>query len=279
MKTSHPLFVNVTLAAFCVTTLCGCPEDQPIEETVSSDSESDGGSLPAESGGVDAGEESFVDKAGQALEGSWSFVSEKTSAGLTVVGETLGEGKDRAIDASTAAWVWSRDRTTDGWKWVRENAEDATEWASDSATELWAVTKKESGEFTLWVKVEVKDGVAWARTTLPKAWKVAKDEADEVWVWVREHKVAMAAAAAVVTIVVASLISSPAVVATAAVKGAIAGGSQASLLFLVETWKNRDAKFDLDGVTEKLFRSVGMSVLAQSGPQILSSLGGAEAAG
>lgn len=284
MRTTHPVYVNLTLAAFCVTTLCGCPEDRPIEETVETGSQTES-EKPA--GEDDVAEKSISDQAGEAWDGTknvagagWDFVAEKTSAGLTIVGEKVGEGKDKAIDASTAAWVWSKDKTTNGWKWVRENAEDATEWASDSATEMWAVTKKESGEFTLWVKVEVDEGVAWAKTTLPKAWKVTKDKAGKAWVWVGEHKVAMAVAATVVTIVVASLIASPEVVAAAAVKGAISGGSKASLVFLVAAWKNRDPKLNLKDATEKMFTSVGLSVLAQSGPQILSSMaGGDEVAG
>ena len=137
---------------------------------------------------------------------------------------------------------------------------------------MWAVTKKESGEFTLWVKVEFNEGVGWAKTTLPKAWKVTKDKSGQAWVWVGEHKMAVAVAATVVGIVVASLIASPEIVAAAAVKGAISGGSKASLVFLVDAWKNRDPNLNLKDVTEKMFTSVGLSVLAQSGPQITDSI-------
>ena len=109
---------------------------------------------------------------------------------------------------------------------------------------------------------------------------MTKDKTGQAWVWVGEHKMAVAVAATVVGIVVASLIASPEVVAAAAVKGAISGGSKASLVFLVDAWKNRDPNLDLKDVTEKIFTSVGLSVLAQSGPQILSSMaGGEEAAG
>ena len=287
MRTTHPVFVQLTIAAFCVTTICGCPADEPVEECV----ETGATRHPGEAGrGSDEkfGEESISDKADGVWEGTkaltgagWDFVSEKTSAGLTVVGEKIGEGKDKAIDASTAAWVWSKDKTTNGWKWVRDNAEGAAEWASDSASGMWAVTKKESGEFSLWVKVEVKEGVAWVKTTLPKAWKVTKDKTGQAWVWVGEHKIAVAVAAMVVGIVVASLIASPEVVAATAVKGAVSGSSKASLGFLVDAWKSRDPKLDLKGVTEKMFTSVGVSVLAQAGPQILSSMARAdeEAAG
>jgi hypothetical protein len=286
MRFSHPLFVNVTLAAFCLTTFCGCPADQPIEETAESGSQTFKPASATEQGAPKVDEESISNKAGAALDSaktaagaSWDFVSEKTSTGLTVFGKAVGAGKEKVVDASTAAWVWSKDKSTDGWKWVRENAEGASEWATDSANEMWTVTKKESGEFTLWVKVEAREGVAWAKTNLPKAWKVTKDAAGDAWVWVGEHKVEMAVAAAVVAIVVASLITSPEAVAVAAVKGAISGGGKASLFFLVAAWKNRDPNMDLKTMTETLFASIGTSVLAQSGPQILSSaVGEAEAA-
>jgi hypothetical protein len=278
MRFSHPFFVNLTLAAFCLTTFCGCPADQAIEETAESGSQTVKPASATDTGDTKVDQESISGKAGAALDSakttagsSWDFVSEKTSAGLTVFGTTVGAGKEKVVDASTAAWVWSKDKSTDGWKWVRENAEGASEWATDSANEMWTVTKQESGEFTLWVKVEAREGVAWAKTNLPKAWKVTKDAAGDAWVWVGEHKVEMAIAAAVVTIVVASLIASPEVVAVAAVKGAISGGSKASLVFLVAAWKNRDPKVNLKTMTEKLFTSIGTSVLAQSGPQILSS--------
>ena len=276
MRFSHPVFVNLTLAAICVTTLCGCPAAQPVEQTAapgattgtsnSADPSTEGDSTLSEKA------TSTFENAKSAAGSSWDFVAEKTGAGLTVFGRTVGNGKENVVDASTAAWVWSKDKSTDGWQWVRENAENASEWATDSANQMWTVTKMESGEFTLWVKVEAREGVAWAKTNLPKAWKVTKDKAGDAWVWVGEHKVEMTAAAAVVTIVVASLIASPEVVAVAAVKGAISGGSKASLVFLVAAWKNRDPKMDLKSMTENLFTSIGTSVLTQSGPQILSSV-------
>lgn len=285
MRTTHPFFVNVTFAAVCLTAFCGCPADQPVDNTGQAAPQNSGEPTAADPDGpMDSGE-TVSDKAGAVLDtataaagSTWNFVSEKTSAGLTVFGDTVGEGKDQVVDSSTAAWVWSKDKSTDGWKWVRENATDATEWATDSASEMWTVTRQETGEFTLWVKVEAKEGIAWAKTSLPAAWKVTKDAAGDAWVWVGEHKVAMTVAATVVAVVVASLISSPEIVAVAAVKGAISGGSRASLLFLVAAWKNRDPKLDLKTVSENLFTSIGTSVLAQSGPQILSSMTGDGAA-
>ncbi|MDA0586431.1 MAG: hypothetical protein O2820_00570 [Planctomycetota bacterium] len=285
MRSTHPFFVNVTLAAVCLTSFCGCPADQPVDNTGQADPLTSGEATATDPDKpVDSGE-SVTDKAGAVLDtataaagSTWNFVSEKTSAGLTVFGNTVGKGKDQVVDSSTAAWVWSKDKSTDGWKWVRENATDATEWATDSASEMWTVTRNETGEFALWVKVEAKEGIAWAKTSLPAAWKVTKDAAGDAWVWVGEHKVAMTVAATVVAVVVASLIASPEVAAVAAIKGAISGGSRASLLFLVAAWKDRDPNLDLKTVTENLFTSIGVSVLAQSGPQILSSMSGDEAA-
>jgi len=259
MRCCHPNVVRGVLAAFCLTTGCGCPAEAPVEESTDDTPAAE----TEKASGVAAG---------------WNFVTENTSTGLTVVGDTVSQGGRRLMDSSSAAWIWSRDRSADGWKWIRENASDSTAWARDSAAQLWTVTRQESGEFTLWVQVEVAHGVAWVRTTIPEAWRMSKDAAGKTWVWVGEHRVEVAIAAAAVTVVVAALITSPQVVGTAAVRGAVAGGTQASVLFLAKAWQGSQENVDLQKISESLFQAIGLSVLAQTGPQILSSVPGAESA-
>jgi len=254
----HPNVTRGVLAAFCLITVCGCPGGASVEQTEkqSPTAVPDTAAEPVETGGVAAG---------------WNFVTETTGSGLTLVGNTVSQGGRQLMDSSTTAWLWSRDRSANGWKWIRDNAGDATAWARDSAAELWSVTRQESGEFSLWVRCEVADGVAWVRTTIPKAWRVTTDAAGETWVWIGEHQVEMVMAAAVVTVVVAALVTSPQAVASAAVRGALVGGSQASVRFLARVWQNSRDHVDLQRASEDLLQSIGLSVLLQTGPQILSS--------
>ena len=251
--------VQRVLAVLFLAICCGCPGEEPARE-------SDTDRPTAENGSENR------------VAAGWKFVTEKTSTGLTVVGNTVEQGGRQLMDSSSAAWIWSVDRSADGWTWIQENADDSTAWARSSASELWTVTRQESGQFTLWVQVEVADGVAWARTTIPETWRITRDAAGEAWVWIGEHRVEVAIAAAVVTVVVAALVTSPQVVATAAVRGAVVGGSQASVLFLSKAWTDSRERTDVQAFSENLFQSIGLSVLSQAGPQILSSFPGAETA-
>lgn len=278
---------SVTSFSILLAPLCGCTSQtqEPVVETqpVVPDSVSVNETLPAGAVEGDTPAPGLTDRAAGVWQASkdatgtgWNVLTEKTQTGLVIVGEQLGKGKQKTLDASTTAWVWSKDRSARGWEWVTENAAGAAEWATDSASDLWKVTKQESGEFSLWVRVEVNDGVAWTRTTLPEAWKVTKDAGGEAWIWIDDHKVEVSVAAAVVTLVVGALIVAPQTVAIAVVKGAVMGTGSQAVQFLVKVWQNRKPEIDLNSITQTVFVDIGKSVLAQSGPQILASFSGAE---
>ena len=257
--------VSLTLA-YCLlfAPILGCGDSQPTDSsssTAASDSENEPMSL--------------TDSALQGLSNTWTFITETTESGLTIVSEKCAAGTKMVLNAGNTAWIWTADTTADGWNWIVENAGDATEWAADKVSRTWAVTRQKTGEFSLWVKVKAKNGIAWAKTALPAAWKVTKDTAGKAWVWIGEHKVEIAVAAAVVTVVVAGLIIAPEAVAPSVVRGAVAGTSAQATQFLMALWNDRENsehKAALGDVSHDMFMSIGKSVLSQCGTQILDSV-------
>lgn len=289
MSPSRSLVAHVASLSILIAPLCGCHNDasapeQQVEPITSVEAPAPEeapveGAQGEEGPGEEPGSPDLTERAAGVWQSSkemagtgWTILTEKTKAGLVIAGEKLDEGQTTALDASNTAWVWSKDRSAEGWAWVSANAAGAAEWASDSATGVWKVMQAESGEFALWVRVEVDEGVAWTKTELPAAWDVTKDAGGQAWVWMGEHKVELSVAAAMVTVVVGALIAAPELVAVAAVKGAIGGGSAATMRFLVDTWKNREPNLDGVAWTQSIFVGMGKSVLAQSGPEILASL-------
>ena len=256
-------------AALIFTPIIGCSSDE-------SDSGNSGESNGENVGADDHGSMSdLADSASEAIGETWDIITEKTTSGLTIVGQKVSSGAQSTMDATKAAWVWSADQSADGWNWIVENTGDATEWAGDTAAESWAITKQTSGEMSLWVQVKAHDGVAWAKTSLPKAWKVTKDAAGNAWVWVGEHKVEMAIAAAVVAVVVAGLIVAPEGVGPAVVRGAVSGSAAHGVRFLAAAWKNRDNVQEgqnLGDASRDVFMAIGKSVLTSCGSEILGSM-------
>ncbi|MFY9256851.1 MAG: hypothetical protein WAO83_25590 [Fuerstiella sp.] len=209
------------------------------------------------------------------LDGTWQYVSETTSSGLTIVSEKFHSGTTMVLNAGQTAWIWSADTTTDGWQWISANAGDATEWASSSIGNTWTVTQEKSGEFSLWVQVKAANGIAWARTAIPASWRVVKDAAGVAWVWIDEHKVEIAVAAAVITVVAAGLIIAPEGVGPAVVKGAVAGTASEATAFLTAVWNQKESSEEgrsLNSISHDMFLSIGKSVLTQCGAQALGSI-------
>lgn len=277
MTADRKLIHYLLCLSILVAPLSGCSNQSPDSDDASDTPVSDATDKPTEPDLTDRAADAWESSKEMAGSG-WQVLTEKTKAGLVIAGEKLGQGKDQTLDASTAAWLWSKDKSGQGWDWVSENAAGAIEWASDSAADAWKVTRQESGEFALWVRVEVNDGVAWTKIAVPAAWDVTKDASGQAWVWVNDHKVEASIAAAMVAIVVGALIAAPEVVAIAAVRGAIVGGSSATVRFLTDAWENRELTVDGAAWSQDVFNGIGKSVLAQSGPQILQSLVGAESA-
>ena len=291
MTTDRSLLHYLLCISIVIGPLSGCsdqpkeePDETPAQETADVSAEEPRQESPTEPTGEPEAP-GLMDQASGAWESSkamaesgWNVLTEQTQAGLVVAGEKLGQGKDQTLDASNAVWVWPKDKSVEGWSWVSENAAGAVDWAADSASDAWKVTRKESGEFALWVKVEVEDGVAWTKTALPEAWEVTKDAGGQAWVWIEDHKVEASVAAAAVAIVVTALMAAPEVVAVAAVKGAIAGGSSSMIRFLADVWKSGEVELETGKVSQDVFNGIGKSVLAQSGPQILAGLFGADSA-
>ena len=209
------------------------------------------------------------------LDTACTFLSETTGSGLTLVSEQCTAGATMVMDATNTVWVYSSDATADGWDWITSNANGVTHWVSDSAGQAWSLTEKTGGEFSLWVQVNTENGAAWVRTALPAAWRVSRDAAGEVWVWIDDHKVEVAVAAAVVAVVTAGLIVAPEGVGPAIVKGAVSGTATHVTAFLTALWNDRDhpaRRGDLATLTRDAFLSIGKSVIAQCGQQVVANL-------